>query len=325
MVASDDGFHFNVGHEVYYGKLAGEDMRAKAELHLHLEGSVERETLREIDPALDESEIEAAFAYADFLGFLKAYVWVCRQMTEPGHYAIAARRLLERLAAQNVKYAEITLSAGVVHWKGQEFPPIYEAVQREAARSAVRVRWIVDAVRQWPVEEAMRVARLAVERAGDGVAAFGIGGDEARGPAALFADVFQYARDGGLHTVAHAGETTGPESVWAALKIGAERIGHGIRAIDDPALVEHLAAKRIPLEICITSNLRTRAVASLAEHPVRRLYEAGVPIVLNTDDPALFETTIEREFAIARKWFGFSDEELGRVAQDGFQFAFDAA
>lgn len=295
----------------------------KAELHLHLEGSVERETLREINPSLTDDEIDNACAYRDFAGFLNAYAWVCRQMLAPEHYAIATRRLLERLAGQNVEYAEITLSAGVVHWKGQDFPPIYDAVQREAARSRIRTRWIIDAVRQWPVEDGMRVAKLAVERADDGVVAFGIGGDEARGPAPLFTDVFTYVCDHGLHAVAHAGETTGPESVWDALRIGAERIGHGINAVHDPVLVEHLAAKQIPLEICITSNVCTGAVPSLEMHPVRLLFNAGVPVILNTDDPALFRTSLDREYKIASESFGFTDEELRGIAGNAFRYGFD--
>ena len=282
---------------------------------------MEPETLCEIAPSLAREEVLAAYAYANFLGFLKSYAWVCRQMTKPEHYAIATRRLLEALAAQNVQYAEITLSAGVILWKGEEFAPVYEAVQREAGRSRVQVRWIIDAVRQFPLEDAREVVRLAAERVGDGVVAIGIGGDEQRGPAALFKDLFAEARDRGLRLTAHAGESAGAESVWAALDIGAERIGHGIRAVEDPALLRHLASNRVPLEICITSNVRTGVVASLDRHPVRRIWEAGVPVILNTDDPALFGTTLDSEFELARG-LGFSEDELAAVARNGFEFAF---
>src|SRR5581483_5206707 len=160
----------------------------------------------------------------------------------------------ERLAAQNVKYAEIIIAAGVVLWKGQEFAPIFDGVRAAVEGSSVEVRWILDAVRQFGVEPAMRVAELAAERREDGVVAFGIGGSEQRGPAEWFRDVFAYARGAGLRLTAHAGESMGPESIWAALEIGAERIGHGIAAVDDPALMRHLAERDIPLEICITSN-----------------------------------------------------------------------
>ena len=283
---------------------------------------MEPETLREIDPRLQDSEIDAVFQYSDFLGFLKSYAWICKRMTKPEHYAIATRNLLTRLASENVKYAEITLSAGVILWKQEDFGRIYEAVQREAGRSAVEVRWIVDAVRQFPIEEAWAVMELAAERVDEGVVAIGIGGDEVRGPALLFKDLFAAARDRGLRLTAHAGEASGAESVREALEIGAERIGHGIRAIEDPALLEELRRRDIPLEVCITSNVCTGVVASLVEHPVRRLFESGVPIIFNTDDPSLFRTTMNGEFELAAEKFGFTQAELEAVAANGFRYAF---
>jgi aminodeoxyfutalosine deaminase len=294
----------------------------KASLHLHLEGSVEPETIRELQPSLTGDEIAAGTSYSDFLGFLKAYVWVNRLLRTPDDYALITRRLLERLAGENVRYAEVTLSAGMVLWKGQDFGPIYDAVQRETAASPVEVRWIIDAVRQFGVEHVSDVAKLAIERVGDGVVALGIGGDEERGPASWFADVFRRAKDEGLHLHAHAGETAGPESVWQALSVGAERIGHGIRSIEDPALVEELRNRRVPLEICLTSNIRTGAVSGFDAHPVRRLYDAGVPIVIDTDDPALFACTLSGEYELLVNGFGFSREQLELIAENGFEFAF---
>jgi adenosine deaminase/aminodeoxyfutalosine deaminase len=294
----------------------------KASLHLHLEGSVEPETLRELQPSLTAEEIAAAASYSDFLGFLKAYVWVNRLLRSPEDYALITRRLLERLASENVRYAEVTLSAGMVLWKGQDFGPIYDAVQHEAAGSPVEVHWIIDAVRQFGVEHVSEVAKLAVERARDGVVALGIGGDEERGPASWFGDVFRQAKDAGLHLHAHAGETVGPESVWQALSIGAERIGHGIRAIEDRDLVEELRRRRVPLEICLTSNVRTGAVSGFEAHPVRRLYDAGVPIIIDTDDPALFGCTPTGEYELLVGRFGFCRAEVERLAQNGFEFAF---
>jgi adenosine deaminase/aminodeoxyfutalosine deaminase len=294
----------------------------KASLHLHLEGSVEPETVRELQPSLTDREIAAATSYSDFPGFLKAYVWVNRLLRSPDDYALIMRRLLERLARENVRYAEVTLSAGMVLWKAQEFGPIYEAVQREAAASPVAVRWIIDAVRQFGVEHVSAVAKLAMERAGDGVVALGIGGDEERGPASWFGDVFRSVKGAGLHLHAHAGETAGPESVWQALSVGAERIGHGVRAIEDPELVEELRRRRVPLEICLTSNVRTGVVSGLDAHPVRRLYDAGVPIVIDTDDPGLFGCTVTGEYELLASRFGFSREEVVTIARNGFEFAF---
>jgi aminodeoxyfutalosine deaminase len=216
----------------------------------------------------------------------------------------------------------VTLSAGMMLWKGHEFAPIYDALQREACNAPLKILWILDATRQFGAEAAKPVFELAAERLNDGVVAIGIGGFEAGGPALWFKDLYREARDRGLRLTAHAGEVTDAQSIWDALEIGAERIGHGIRAIDDPKLMEHLRDRNIPLEISITSNVRTAAVPSIEEHPVRRLFDAGVPIVLNTDDPALFECTLTSEYALARGRFGFTDAELDRLAQNSLKYAF---
>ena len=294
----------------------------KAELHVHLEGAVEPETLHELDPSTPVETFRAFYAYEDFNGFLKAFGEVGKRLRTPQDYGLAARRLLERLAAQNVRYAEIILAAGVVLWKQQEFAPIFDAVREAAASSPVEVRWILDAVRQFGVEQAQKVAELAAERAGQGVVAFGIGGSEERGPAEWFAGVFAFARSAGLRLTAHAGESMGPESVRAALGLGAERIGHGIAAAQDQDLMRCLRERDIPLEICITSNLATGVVKRLEDHPVRRLYDAGVPIVLNSDDPAMFGCTLVGEYRLAARHFGFSEAELRAIAENGFRYAF---
>ncbi len=284
---------------------------------------MEPSTLVEINPSLTPAEIAEAFDYRDFLGFLKAYAWVCKQLRTPEHYAVATRRLVESLADQNVTYAEITLSAGVVLWKGEDFAPIFDAVQTVAERSRVQVRWILDIVRQFAMDDAWQVAEWAAERVGDGVVAIGIGGDEARGPAPLFSKLFAWAKDQGLHLHAHAGETAGPESIWDALEIGAERIGHGISAVSDPALLEYMRVKRIPVEICLTSNSMTGACPAGAKHPLRSIYDAGVPVILNTDDPALFRCSLDEEYQLAAEKFGFSEPEMRGMARNGFRFAFE--
>jgi aminodeoxyfutalosine deaminase len=290
----------------------------KAELHLHLEGSIEPETLVELAPGSELTQ----YQFADFAGFIESFKWATSHLRSPGDYALITRRLLQSLERQNVRYAEITLSAGVVLWRKQDFPAIYEAVRRAAAESSVTVVWILDAIRHFGPEPAMEVAQLAAERVNEGVVAFGIGGDEARGPAEWFRDVFAFAKSRGLQLTAHAGETCGPESVWQALDIGAERIGHGISSAQDPALLRHLRDQGIPLEICVSSNLATGAVSSLAAHPIRRIYDAGVPIVLNSDDPAMFGTTLTHEYELARDQFGFSDRELEGLAENSFRYAF---
>jgi adenosine deaminase/aminodeoxyfutalosine deaminase len=295
-----------------------------AELHLHLEGSVEPETMRELDPRLTLDEIRARYRVPDFAGFIECFKWVSGCLHTPADYELITRRLLERLAAQNVVYAEITLAAGVILWKEQDAHAVYDAVRRAAADSPVEVHWIFDAVRHFGADHGMAVARLAAERAKDGVVAFGLGGDESRGPASWFADAFRYARDHGLHTVAHAGETTNSASVWEAIRIGAERIGHGIRAADDPALLSYLREHDIPLEICISSNVATGAVADLQSHPAKVIFDSGVPLTLNTDDPGIFGTTLSREYQIARQALGFSEDELSAMAANSFRYRFGA-
>ncbi|MEQ1946298.1 MAG: adenosine deaminase [Bryobacteraceae bacterium] len=298
-----------------------------AELHLHLDGAVEPDTLLAIDPSLTREEIAKATTYSDFPGFIDSFVWVNRKLTRPEHYGMVARRLFERLESQGVVYVEVTLSVGVILWKQLPFTPVFEALQKEAAKTKIAVRWIFDAIRQFGPEPAAPVFELAAERVNEDVVAIGLGGDEERGPALQFKELFQRARDRGLRLLCHAGETPGATigalSVWEALEIGAERIGHGFRSIEDPKLVAHLAEKKIPLEVCITSNVRTASVPSLEAHPVRRLHDAGVPIILNTDDPALFDCTLTGEYALAKSQFGFTDTELAGLAQNAFRYAFD--
>lgn len=291
-----------------------------AELHLHLEGAIEPETVVEINPSLSLDEVRQRFRFDGFNGFLASYVWINRQLREPEHYALAARRCFERLIQQGVSYAEVTLSVGVILWKEQDFHRIFDALVKESASTELQVRWVFDAIRQFGHEGAMRVAEIAVERKRDGVVAFGIGGDEIRGPAEWFRDVFQFAKADGLALVPHAGETDGPASIWACIDLGADRIGHGIRAVEDPELMRRLRDDNIPLEVCITSNVCTGAVASLDQHPIRRLFDAGVPITVNTDDPALFATSLAREYSLARDRFGL-DEAI--LAANSFKYALD--
>jgi len=299
---------------------------ALTELHLHLEGTVDPETVLLLDPSLSRDEVARRWAFRDFAGFLDCFKFVAQRLRGPADYALITRRMIESLSRQGIGYAEVTLGAGVVLWRGFDFHSVWRAIrdaQHEAcARTGVEIWWNLDAIRQFGPDHVMEVARVAANYVGDGAISFGIGGDELRGPASQFRDAYRYAQDAGLHLTAHAGETDGPESIRAALDIGAERIGHGIRAIDDPGLMRRLREEEIPLEVCITSNVRTGAVSALETHPVKRLFDAGVPVTLNTDDPGLFETDLPHEFRLAQKVFGFSDSELDQLRSEGERFRF---
>lgn len=292
------------------------------ELHLHLEGSVDAATLLLLDPGLTAEVAEAAYRFSSFAGFIECFKFIAMRLRTPEDYALIARRLVESLAAQGVGYAEVTLSAGVLLWKGRDIASYYDAVRAATIGGPVELQWILDAVRQFGPEQAWRVVEFASRRLDDGVVAIGIGGDELRGPADWFRDVFAFARSSGLHLTAHAGETDGPASIWAALEIGAERIGHGIRAVDDPVLLRHLRDHQIPLEVCPASNLATGVVTALESHPLRRLYDAGVPITLSTDDPGVFRCTLQGEFEAARR-AGLSESGVRELMQNGARFCFN--
>lgn len=288
----------------------------KAELHVHLEGTLDAAVLAELAPGP-----HPPYEFRDFAGFLENFKRAVGYLRTADDYALVTRRLIEKLAAQNVRYAEITLAGGVVLWKKMDFGAVYEAVARECERAPFPAWLIVDAVRQFGVEHVWQVARLAAERAGGRIVAFGIGGDEAAAPAGQFAGVFRFVQERGLRLIPHAGETAGAESVAACLRLGAFRIGHGIRAIENPSVVDELRDRLVPLEVCLSSNVATGAVTGWDAHPVRRLYDAGVPITLHTDDPAIFAATLNGEYEIATSRYGFSAAELSGIAENSFRFA----
>lgn len=313
----------------------------KAELHLHLEGAATPETLvalararpnRARGRSLSLEKAQQKFVYRDFFGFLMAFKWVSEQLRAPEDYAFLLRDLLARLQQQNVLYAEITLAAGVVLWKRQDVDAVFLALRDAAEQTRrehpIEVRWIFDAVRNFGPEHVAKVAECALRWKDAGVVAFGIGGDEKNGPPELFRDTFEKVRAAGLRVTVHAGETAGPESIWGALReLGAERIGHGLAAFRDPELVEHLKEKQIPLEVCPTSNLRTGALKQqtgsedLGRHPLLDYCRRGLAVTLNSDDPGLFETTLNREYALAHQ-LGLTREEILRVAEASFHAAF---
>jgi aminodeoxyfutalosine deaminase len=302
----------------------------KAELHLHLEGSIDPPTLLELKKRHGKkgtlSEIEQLYRYKDFTGFLMAFKAVTEELQTPEDYELITYRLMEKLKADNVLHAEVYVSVGVCLWRKQDFSAIFKGLERGRERGehdfGVSLLWIFDAVRQFGADKAQHVAELAVLLRTPSVIGFGIGGDERQAAPELFRDVYTYAANNGLRLTAHAGETAGPGSVWGALNLPAERIGHGLTAWQDPELVEELSTRQIPVEICITSNLRTGVCPTIAEHPVRNYFDQGVMVTLNTDDPAMFATSLSREYQLAQDTFGFTDEHLRELARNSFEASF---
>ena len=309
----------------------------KAELHLHLEGSIQPATVCALAARhaveVTREEVLRRYAYTDFLGFLEAFKWVTSFLRGPQDYALIVRDLAEQLVSQRVTYAEVTLSIGVMLLRNQRPEKNFEAIVRaseEFDSRGLQLKWIFDAVRQFGPEAAERVVEAASQCASKSIVAFGIGGDELSVPTKEFRAVYDTAANLGLHRLIHAGEIGGPDKIREAVELlGVERIGHGIAAVHDPALMDLLADRRIPLEICPASNLRTgalaaqlnRPAATLADHPLPRLFRHGIPIALSTDDPAMFHTTLLDEYANAQR-IGFTETELLHLVDTSFHHAF---
>lgn len=302
----------------------------KAELHLHLEGAVDPATLHELRQRHGDqatlAETEALYAHGDFQTFLIAFKEVSAHLRGAEDYELVAYRLMQRLKEENVLHAEVYVAAGVCLYRKQNFAAIFEGLERARARGMrdfdVSLLWIFDATRHFGAEAAQQVFELAVRYKDRNVIGVGIGGDEVKAPPELFRGVFGYAEDNGMRLTAHAGETAGPESIWGALNLHAERIGHGLTAAQDADLIEELAYRQIPVEVCVTSNLRTGVCKTVAEHPVKSYFDQGVMVILNTDDPALFKTSLCREYQLVQETFGFTDEHLRELARNSFEASF---
>jgi aminodeoxyfutalosine deaminase len=302
----------------------------KAELHLHLEGAVDAATLVELRKRHAEAatlaETEALYRYTDFQSFLMAFKEVSAHLRGPEDYELITYRLMQALKQENTLHAEVYVAVGVCLYRKQDFAAIFEGLERGRARGArdfgVSLLWIFDATRHFGVEAAQQVFELAVRYKDRHVVGVGIGGDEQKAPPELFRSVYGYAEDNGLRLTAHAGETGPPESIWGALNLHAERVGHGFTASQDPDLIEELAYRQIPVEICLTSNVRTGVCSAIAEHPVKSYFDQGVMVTLNTDDPGLFGTSLAREYQLAQDTFGFTDEHLRELARNSFEASF---
>jgi aminodeoxyfutalosine deaminase len=307
----------------------------KAELHVHLEGSIAPSTLVELAArhgvTLTPEDTAPRYAAGTFDQFIENFIWITSFLRGPEDYALIARRFAESIVRQNVLYAEVTLSIGVMFRRNQD-PAANFAALRDAAADipGVQLKYIFDAVRQWGAAPAMEVARIAAELRSPDIIAYGIGGDELGLPTIDLRPVYDFVAAQGMHRLIHAGEIGGPEIVREAVELlGVERIGHGIGVMRDERTMDFIAARNIPLEVCPTSNLRTgalarqigRPTAGYDQHPLPSFFRRGMPITLSSDDPAMFETTVSDEYRHAHR-MGLNPGELVSLAEASFLHSF---
>ena len=304
----------------------------KAELHVHHVGSASPRIVSELaarHPGTvpsDLDELKKFFEFHDFAHFIEVYLAVVDLVRTPEDIRYLTYEIGREMAeAQQVRYAELTCTpyTSVLPHDPDRGMPIeaYTEAIEDARVAAERdfglvLRWIYDIPGEFGLPAAEETLRFALDHAPESLIAFGLGGPEVGVDRAQFKDVFDAARAAGLHSVPHAGETTGPETIWTSLRdLGAERIGHGTSAAQDPALLAHLAETGIALEVCPSSNVATRAVASLAEHPLPRFVEAGVTVTINSDDPPMFGTTLNNEYAVAADLLDLDEQGLADLAR----------
>ncbi|GIE77484.1 aminodeoxyfutalosine deaminase [Actinoplanes philippinensis] len=307
----------------------------KAELHVHHVGSASPRIVAELaarhegsspvpaDPAL----LADYFEFRDFAHFVEIYLSVVDLIRDDEDVRLLTYEIGRELGRQNVRYAELTVTPYSSVRRGIAAKAFCEAIEDARAGAArdfgVDLRWCFDIPGEAGLPAAEETLRIALGERPDGLISFGLGGPEIGVPRPQFKPYFDEARAAGLHSVPHAGETTGPQTVWDALhELGAERIGHGIAAAQDERLMAHLAEHGIPLEVCPTSNLRTRAVADIEEHPIATLVAAGVPVSVNSDDPPMFGTTLEQEYATAARLLKLDTAGVADLARNAVRHSF---
>ncbi|MEV4546043.1 adenosine deaminase [Micromonospora echinaurantiaca] len=307
----------------------------KVELHVHHVGSASPRIVAELAarhegrspvPA-DPAALADYFAFRDFAHFIEVYLTVVDLIRDQDDVWLLTHEVARELARQQVRYAELTVTPYSHVHRGIPAPAFCEAIEdarkRAAADFGIELRWCFDIPGEAGLPAAEETLRISLAEKPDGLISFGLGGPEIGVPRPQFKPYFDQARAAGLRSVPHAGETTGPQTVWDALRdLGAERIGHGISAAQDPELLTHLAERQIALEVCPTSNVRTRAVASLDEHPLRQLVEAGLLVTINSDDPPMFGTTLNDEYAVAARLLDAGPEGLAALARNAVTASF---
>ncbi|MFE2558554.1 adenosine deaminase [Streptomyces sp. NBC_00090] len=312
----------------------------KAELHVHHVGSASPRIVAELAARHPDSKVptdpEALadyFTFTDFAHFIDVYLSVVDLVRTPEDVRLLTFEVARDMARQNIRYAELTITPYSSTRRGIDERAFMAAIEdaRKAAESefGTILRWCFDIPGEAGLVSAEETARLATTDGlrPEGLVSFGLGGPEIGVPRPQFKPYFDMARAAGLRSVPHAGETTGPQTVWDAINdLGAERIGHGTSSVQDPALLAHLAEHRIALEVCPTSNIATRAVATLDEHPIRQMVEAGVLVTVNSDDPPMFGTDLNTEYAVAARLLGLDERGLAALAKNAVEASFlDAA
>lgn len=301
----------------------------KTELHVHLEGAIRPSTLLHLAkrngidlPARDLNGLRDFYRFKDFEHFIQVYFTITGCLRTPEDYQLIAYEFGVDCARQNVRYAEPTFTIETnMRLTGLPWEDILDGLNagREQARRefGVEMRWIFDIVRNLPAtqEQVLEIALAARDR---GVVALGLGGSEDGFPPELFVETFERARRAGLPRVPHAGELGGPESIWIALdELHADRLEHGVRSIEDPRLVAELVQRQIGLDVCPTSNIRLGIYPDYESHPLRRLWDAGALVTLNTDDPPMFDTTLNQEYQLLVAYYGFGADELEQISLNG--------
>jgi aminodeoxyfutalosine deaminase len=306
----------------------------KVELHVHLVGSASIDTVLSLARRHPErgvpTEAEALtefYEFTDFAHFIEVYIKVNNLVTTSADVIDLMLGLAADLARNNVRYAEVTVTPVAHLVTGIEPDELAEALEnsRRQAREryGLELAWVFDIPGGYEQPASLDTITWALRHRPAGTVGFGLGGAEIGHPRADYRESFDKARDAGFRLVPHAGETTGPETIWSALRdLHAERIGHGTSAVADPALLAHLAEHNIAVEVCPTSNIRTRAVPTLAEHPLPAMLAAGVPVTLATDDPGMFHTDLNREYLLCHEHFGMGRAELAGLARTGVRASF---
>ncbi|KOX35806.1 MULTISPECIES: adenosine deaminase [unclassified Streptomyces] len=308
----------------------------KAELHVHHVGSASPRIVAELAARHPDSKVptdpEALadyFTFTDFAHFIDVYLSVVDLVRTPEDVRLLTFEVARDMARQNIRYAELTITPYSSTRRGIEERAFMAAIEdaRKAAEAefGTVLRWCFDIPGEAGLEAAEETARLATTEGlrPEGLVSFGLGGPEIGVPRPQFKPYFDRARAAGLRSVPHAGETTGPETVWDAIReLGAERIGHGTSSVRDPELLAYLAEHRIALEVCPTSNIATRAVATLDEHPIKRMVDAGVLVTVNSDDPPMFGTDLNTEYAVAARLLGLDERGLAALAKNAVEASF---